>query len=90
VLEAESGPEAVAMYQRYRPDAVFLDISMPGGGMTALVAIKEADPAARVGMLTGRSDEQTVTTALSAGARDYIVKPFTKKRLLAAVERVLG
>lgn len=90
VLEAASGTEAVETYRRRRPEVVLLDIGMPDGGLDALRSIKQIDPAARVAMLTGHHDAQTVTAALAGGVRDYVVKPFTRARLLAAVERLLG
>jgi two-component system chemotaxis response regulator CheY len=89
VLEVESGTEAVEMYGLHRPDLVLLDIGMPGGGVAALTAIKEINAAARVVMLTGQRDAQTVASVLALGVGDYVVKPFTRRRLLAAVERLL-
>jgi two-component system alkaline phosphatase synthesis response regulator PhoP len=47
VLEAENGPEAVAMYRQHRPDIACLDIGMPGGGVEALGAIRAIDVATR-------------------------------------------
>jgi DNA-binding NarL/FixJ family response regulator len=62
---------------------------MPGGGLEALREIKARDAGARVIMLTGQHDQQTVKAALAAGARGYVVKPFSRARLLAAIERLL-
>ena len=90
VLEAEDGPAAVEMFRHHRPDVVLLDLEMPGGGLDALAAIRATDAGARVVMLTGRSDRETVKAALALGVGDYVVKPFSRQRLLAAVERVLG
>ena len=89
VLEAEDGPDAVEMYRQHRPDVICLDVGMPGGGLAALREIKAMDAGARVVMLTGQHDALTVKAALAAGVRDYVVKPFTRQRLLTAVERLL-
>jgi two-component system chemotaxis response regulator CheY len=88
ILEAENGHEAVELYRQYRPDMVLLDVHMPDGGLVALTAIKAIDPAARVGIVTGAHDALTVKSLLAAGAKDYLVKPFTRQRLLDAVMRL--
>jgi two-component system, chemotaxis family, chemotaxis protein CheY len=90
VLESGSGPEAVAMYRQHRPDLVLLDLDGAGGGLDALAAIKAEDTEARVVVLTARRDALTVRAVLAAGVRDYVLKPFTRQRLLQAVTRHIG
>ena len=90
VVEANGGAEALEMYRAERPDGVFLDLTMPDmDGLHVLREIIGMDPDARVAMLTSRRDAVTVQAALSAGARDYVVKPATLGRLREACERVL-
>lgn len=75
VGEAESGTEAVALYQETRPDVVFLDISMPvKDGIAALREIMAVEPDAVVIMLTSISDSGTVQAALELGAAHFIRK----------------
>ncbi len=91
VLEAESGAEAVDIYKTQAPDCVLLDITMPDtDGLTALVQIREYDPDARIAMVTGISEQRVVIEALKAGAMDFVVKPFTKGRMTAAVRKMIG
>src|SRR5262249_21070667 len=90
VLEAENGLDAVAKYTEHRPDAVLMDITMPElDGLGALREINKLDPQARVAMVTGLGQQRVVMSALQAGARDFVVKPFQPERVLAAVQKLL-
>jgi two-component system chemotaxis response regulator CheY len=89
VFEAENGRLAVEAYARERPDAVLMDITMPEmDGMEALEAIRLQDPSAKVVMLTAMGQQSIVMDAIKRGARDFIVKPFTPDRVLAAVAKL--
>ncbi len=91
VVEAADGVQAVDKYQDERPDAVLMDITMPRmDGLNALVAIRRYDPKARVMMLTAATQKQTALTAIKMGARDFVIKPFSEDRVLAAIRRMLG
>ena len=90
VLEAANGREAVEMYQACHPDAVLMDITMPEmDGLEALRAIKAADPHAKVAMLTAMGQQAIVIEAIKSGARDFVVKPFERERVLAAVAKLV-
>jgi two-component system chemotaxis response regulator CheY len=90
VIEAGNGREAVEMYQAHRPDAVLMDITMPEmDGLEALRAIKEFDADARVAMLTAMGQQSIVIEAIKGGARDFVVKPFERERVLAAVAKLV-
>jgi two-component system, NtrC family, response regulator AtoC len=71
------GDELLAgMKQNEVPDAVLLDVMMPGlDGMATLRAIKAAHPDAQVIMLSGRTQASIIVEAVQAGATDYVVKP---------------
>ena len=89
-IQAADGLEAVETYSRERPAAVFLDLVMPVmDGIFALRGIRETNPQARVTMVIGAGDENMVKQALSAGAVDFIIKPFDNQRVLAALARML-
>ena len=91
VLGVGSGAEAVALYGELRPDAVLLDVDMPGmDGLATLGAIRALDPEARVAMLTGNAGGGTIRGALALGARDYVLKPFHGRRLAEALVRLLA
>jgi two-component system, NtrC family, response regulator AtoC len=65
-----------AMKQSDVPDAVLLDVMMPGlDGMATLRALKAQRPDAQVIMLSGRNQASTIVEAVQAGATDYVVKP---------------
>ena len=65
-----------AMKQNEFPDAVLLDVMMPGlDGMATLRALKQTRPEAQVIMLSGRNQASTIVEAVRAGATDYVVKP---------------
>ena len=89
--EAQNGVEAVQKYMEYQPDAVLLDITMPAmNGVDALKRIKEFDPKAKVIICSAMGQQAMVAQAVQSGAKDFIVKPFEKDRLIAALKRVLG
>jgi two-component system chemotaxis response regulator CheY len=91
VQQAENGREAVQAYAESRPDAVFLDITMPEmDGLTALKEIRKLDPSARVAMVTATGQQAVVMEALRAGARDFVIKPCQPDRMLAALHKLLA
>jgi two-component system chemotaxis response regulator CheY len=91
VVEAASGFEAVEAYDRDHPDAVFLDITMPGmDGLEALRRIRGDHPEARIAMLSALGQQGTVLEAVKAGARDFIVKPAEPARVLDALAKLLA
>jgi two-component system chemotaxis response regulator CheY len=89
--EAANGSEAISEYKRLRPDIVLMDIVMPGiEGVETVRRICEADPAARVIMISSVSYREKVDEALAAGAKWFIPKPVTTDQLKRAIEGVLG
>lgn len=88
--EAEDGEEAVRLYQQMTPDFVTMDITMPGmDGITATRTIMKFNPKARIIMVSALGQESKVREAITAGARDFIVKPLKEDRLMSSVRRVL-
>ena len=85
VAEAGSGPDAVALAERLRPDVVLLDISMPGGGIAALRAITAQENPPRVAMLTVSEEDDDVMQALRSGASGYILKGVGARDLVHVV-----
>ncbi len=91
VLEAGNGREAVDAYAAETPDCVLMDITMPEmDGLQALKEIRDNDPEARISMVTAMGQQSIILEALKSGASDFIVKPFDKDRVLAAVNRMLA
>ena len=88
--EAEDGEEAVSRYLELRPDLTTMDITMPGmNGLDARKAIRAEDPEARVIMCSAMGQKSMVVESFSAGARDFIVKPFQADRVVSAMEKAL-
>jgi two-component system chemotaxis response regulator CheY len=90
VAEAGDGDEAIALYSQRKPDLVLLDITLPTvGGIEALESIVADDPDARVVMITALGQKDEVLASIKAGARDFIVKPFDRERVLDTLARIL-
>ncbi|MCI9050592.1 MAG: response regulator [Lachnospiraceae bacterium] len=89
--EAENGMKAVEKYKEVKPDLVMMDITMPEmDGIQALKKIKEVDPGAVVVMCSAMGQQAMVIESIQSGAKDFIVKPFDKDRVLEAVKKVIG
>jgi two-component system chemotaxis response regulator CheY len=83
LIVARNGEEAVMKYIEYAPDAVFLDIHLPGiNGHQTLQAIKCADPDAFVVMLSVDTAKSSIISASEHGAVSYLKKPFSRERVL--------
>jgi DNA-binding response OmpR family regulator len=77
VMTAQQGADAVMIANFHRPDAVLLDILMPGmDGVQVLRAIRAMDSTIPVVMLTANADEKVARDTLTMGAFDYVPKPF--------------
>lgn len=90
VGQATNGNQACMLYNQLKPDLVTMDITMPGmDGLEALCNIIEADPSAKVIMISALDQKRMVLEALESGAKHYIVKPFKDEKVLATVNAVL-
>jgi two-component system, chemotaxis family, chemotaxis protein CheY len=91
VIEADNGAKAIETYKSAQPDLVLMDITMPEmDGLTALKQIRAIDAKARVIMLTALGQESVVLEAIKSGARDFVVKPFERDRVLTAINKLLA
>ena len=86
VGEASDGEEAVTLARSLRPDAVLLDIRMPGtSGLVAAERISGERIAPCV-ILTAYHDRELVGKAARSGVFSFLVKPFQERELVAALE----
>ncbi len=91
VDEAENGQEAVEKYQAIKPDLVLMDITMPVmDGLTAVTEIRKIDPDAKIVMCSALGQQNTVMSAIKAGAKDFIVKPYQPEKILSTIKRFVG
>jgi len=87
---ARDGHEALDRIASFRPDAMVLDLSMPGlDGFGVLQSLQDQAIRLPVLVLTARHDASDVRKAVSLGARDYLAKPFTEAQLKARIARLL-
>jgi DNA-binding NarL/FixJ family response regulator len=91
VAVAGTGREAVLQAERLQPDVVLMDLQMPDiGGIDATRMIAEASPHIRVLVLTMLEDDETVLTAMRAGASGYLVKGAPQAEIRRAIEAVVA
>ncbi len=89
VAEAGNGEQAVQDYIKYNPDAVVMDISMPGiGGIGAIERIIARDSNARILVLSVHEDSVFTTRALQAGAKGFIPKRSAPEEMIKAIAQV--
>ena len=86
---AGGGEEGLALLDQKRPDAVFLDIVMPGmGGIEVLRRIREVYPALPVIVITGHASTAEIEEAKQLGVTDCVQKPFVLNQLSQALGRL--
>lgn len=90
ILEAGSAEEACNVYGAYKPDAVIMDLMMPGmGGLEGLRHLNAKDRNAKILVLSMREDLAYVTRATLAGATGYLTKRSAAEELVKAVNEVI-
>jgi UDP-3-O-[3-hydroxymyristoyl] N-acetylglucosamine deacetylase len=90
-LSTRSGEEAVELYRKRRPAAVFLDIWLPDrDGLETLKTLREMDPDAAVIMISGHGTAPTAATSIKLGAFDYLEKPLAYSRVLETLNGALA
>lgn len=86
--QGASAAEAVALYERLRPDVMLVDLNMPGGGLEAITATRRTHPDAKIVMLTSYEGDENVHRALQAGAAGYLLKQAGFEEILRCVRQV--
>ena len=89
VGEGADGMEAVRLAEKFRPDIVMLDFSMPRlNGLDAAREIRRVSPRSKVILLTAHREEQYVLEAISAGIKAYVLKSEAATALGEAIHEV--
>jgi len=90
VAEAGDGMEAIRCVEKYKPDLLLLDLSMPKmGGISVLKDVKSRFPETKVLVLTIHESEEYVLEGFQSGANGYCLKDAGRTELLTAIEHVL-
>jgi two-component system, OmpR family, response regulator len=87
--QAYTGPQALELARKERPDLIILDIMLPELSGTEVLRILRQKMNTPVIMLTAKSEEIDKVVGLEMGADDYVAKPFGMKELLARVKAQL-
>jgi DNA-binding NtrC family response regulator len=88
VRGAETGQDALDLFDTWSPDLILCDIRMPGmNGMELLARVHQVHPELPVVVMTGFGSVETAVEAMRAGAFDYFSKPFDLDELLIVVRK---
>lgn len=93
LIRAECGESAVKLATEVRPDLILLDLNLPDIHGSVVLQRLQAQPATRfipVVVISADSTPSQIERLLSAGARNYLTKPFSMEMLLAVIDDVLG
>ncbi len=92
VIEAVDGQQAIEKASQFLPDIILLDMMMPEkDGLQACREIRERTPTQSIPiiLLTARADEETKLASLSAGASDFLAKPFSTTELHVRIKNLV-
>ena len=90
VADAANGISAIEEYEKWKPDVVTMDITMPVlDGVSAVKKIVSLDPDAKIIMISAINQQNSVFEAIESGAKHYIVKPINNDKVLKTIEDVL-
>src|SRR5512139_2469747 len=89
VAIAANGNQAVDLAKQHHPDILLLDINMPElDGLSAYRRISQIHPDIGCIIISAEKDTTTLRTAMSVGAQEYLIKPYTVDELETAIVRV--
>ena len=93
VFEARNGEEALAAIRLHKPDLVFLDVMMPKINGFEVTERVRSDPElahVKIILLTAKGQESDREVGKTAGANDYMTKPFSPTKILERAREILG
>jgi len=91
VAEAESGEDAIKLFQEHSPDVIVMDITMPGiGGMETIERMLAKESSTKILVLSAHEDSVHPKRVLNAGAMGYLTKRSAAEELVKAIRAVAG
>src|SRR5213594_3076589 len=89
VASADGGQQAVELAKKERPNVILMDINMPDmDGITATEIISNTVPESPIIMMSVQGEQDYLRRSMLAGAREFLVKPFSADELINAIRHV--
>ena len=89
VAMARNGREAIELAEEHKPHIAIMDINMPEvDGITAIKSMRKRQPDLMFIVISAERESDTLRQAMSAGAREYLIKPYTSQELIDALRRI--
>src|SRR4030088_1642039 len=89
VASADGGQQAVEFAKKERPDVILMDINMPDmDGITATEIIANTVPESPIIMMSVQGEQDYLRRSMLAGAREFLVKPFSADELINSIRHV--
>lgn len=90
VVEAESGAEALEMFEKEKPDLVMMDLLMPDmDGMDVTRKLLEIDPDAKIIICSTDKQKTRKEEAKEVGAIGFVTKPIDKEKIVDALKNIM-
>jgi two-component system, chemotaxis family, chemotaxis protein CheY len=91
IYQAANGREALELFERYRPEFVTMDLTMPEmDGLTCISKMMALKPDTRLMVISALGDAETAIEAVERGANEYVVKPFSPGDLNLALANLVA
>ncbi|HEV8580829.1 MAG TPA: response regulator [Thermoanaerobaculia bacterium] len=91
IYQAANGREAMELFERYRPEFVTMDLTMPEmDGLTCISRMMALKPDTRLMVISALGDAETAIEAVERGANEYVVKPFSAEDLNLALANLVA
>jgi two-component system chemotaxis response regulator CheY len=91
IYQAANGREAMELFERYCPEFVTMDLTMPEmDGLTCISKMMALKPDTRLMVISALGDAETAIEAVERGANEYVVKPFSAEDLNLALANLVA
>jgi two-component system chemotaxis response regulator CheY len=91
IYQAANGREAMELFERYGPEFVTMDLTMPEmDGLTCISRMMALKPDTRLMVISALGDAETAIEAVERGANEYVVKPFSAEDLNLALANLVS